>query len=113
MRAGRVFYEAEDATPKGNVSVSMDALASGGKINKVQVDGQSQGEFTCAGTTFEACAVRGVLMSAGAHTVTVHPASTLLKAGKRPFYESPLPDCPALPSLAIQKLDIARECMVK
>lgn len=43
----------------------------GGKTNKVQVDGQSQGEFTCAGTTFEACAVHGVLMSAGVHTVTV------------------------------------------
>ena len=84
MRAGRVFYEAEDATPKGNVAVSMDALASGGKINKVQVDGQPQEEFACAGTTFEACAVRGVLMSAGAHTVTVHTAGTLLESRKTP-----------------------------
>lgn len=104
-----VLYEAEDATLKGNVSVSEDALASGGKvvgqfesdadmvdfiiavpedgvydltfvckgigggkINKVQVDGQPQGEFSCSGTTFEAGVVRGVLMSAGSHTVTVY-----------------------------------------
>ena len=43
----------------------------GGKTNRVQVDGQSQGEFTCAGTAFENCDVRGVLLSAGEHTVTV------------------------------------------
>ena len=103
-----VLYEAEDATLKGNVTVSEDALASGGKvvgqfesdadmvdfiiavpedgvydltfvckgigggkINRVLVDGQPQGEFSCSGTTFEAGTVRGVLMSAGPHTVTV------------------------------------------
>lgn len=44
----------------------------GGKTNKVKVDGQPQGEFTCAGTSYEACRLRGVIMDAGSHTVTVY-----------------------------------------
>ena len=43
----------------------------GGKTNKVSVDGKPQGEFTCPGTDFSADTVRGVLLNAGAHTVTV------------------------------------------
>ena len=44
----------------------------GGKTNKVKVDGQPQGEFTCAGEEFECCTLRGVLLEAGEHTVTVY-----------------------------------------
>ena len=43
----------------------------GGKTNRVNVDGMPQGEFTCAGETFEECTVRNVWMAAGSHTVTV------------------------------------------
>lgn len=74
-------FESDEDTVDFTITVPEDGMydltfvcrgIGGGKINKVKVDGQPQGEFSCAGTTFEAGKVRGVLMSAGTHTVTVY-----------------------------------------
>ena len=46
----------------------------GGKINNVRVDGQEQGQFSCSGTVYEASTLKGVLLTAGAHEVTVTPS---------------------------------------
>ncbi|MBQ8202044.1 MAG: beta-mannosidase [Clostridia bacterium] len=46
----------------------------GGKYNNVLVDGQDEGQFQCSGTTFEADTLRGILLSAGEHTVTITPS---------------------------------------
>ena len=73
-------FESDDDTVDFSITVPEDGIydltltckgIGGGKTNRVLVDGESKGEFTCAGTTFEDCTLRGVLMSAGEHTVTV------------------------------------------
>ncbi len=46
----------------------------GGKYNNVLVDGQDEGQFKCSGTEFEADTLRGILMTAGEHSVTITPS---------------------------------------
>ena len=46
----------------------------GGKYNNVLVDGQDEGQFRCTGTTFEADALRGILLTAGTHEITITPS---------------------------------------
>ena len=48
----------------------------GGKYNNVLVDGQDEGQFKCSGTEFEADTLRGILMTAGEHTVTITPVES-------------------------------------
>ena len=43
----------------------------GGKTNTVLLDGQELGQVTNAGTAYEDCALRGIPLSAGTHTVTL------------------------------------------
>lgn len=46
----------------------------GSKINNLLVDGQQQGTFECGSIMYGDAAVRGVLLTAGQHTVTVTPS---------------------------------------
>ena len=46
----------------------------GSKINNLLVDGQQQGTFECGSIMFTDAPVRGVLLTAGQHTVTVTPS---------------------------------------
>lgn len=46
----------------------------GGKYNNVLVDGRDEGQFHCTGTTFESDTLRGILLTAGEHTVTITPS---------------------------------------
>ena len=46
----------------------------GSKINNLLVDGQQQGTFECGHLKYEDAPVRGVLLTAGEHTVTVTPS---------------------------------------
>ena len=46
----------------------------GSKINNLLVDGVQQGTFECGNLQYEDAPVRGVLLTAGEHTVTVTPS---------------------------------------
>ena len=46
----------------------------GGKTNNVLVDGQQVGQFSCTGVIYEEAALKGVLLTAGEHRVTVTPS---------------------------------------
>ena len=46
----------------------------GSKINNLLVDGQQVGTFECGSLKYESPAVKGVLLSAGEHTVTITPS---------------------------------------
>ena len=46
----------------------------GSKINNLLVDGQHQGTFECGSMMYTDAPVRGVLLTAGQHTVTVTPS---------------------------------------
>ncbi len=46
----------------------------GSKVNNLLVDGQQQGTFECGGIMYTDAPVRGVLLTAGTHTVSVTPS---------------------------------------
>lgn len=76
-------FEGQTDTVTFTVSVPADGVYNliftskgigGGKYNNVLVDGQDVGQFKCTGTVFEADTLRGVLLKAGEHTVTITPS---------------------------------------
>lgn len=74
-------FESNEDTVDFTISVPADGVydfnfvckgIGGGKTNKVSVDGTLAGEFSCPGTEYDADTLRGVLLKAGKHTVTVY-----------------------------------------
>ena len=76
-------FEGQNDTVTFTVNVPADGVYNliftskgigGGKYNNVLVDGQDVGQFKCTGTVFETDTLRGVLLKAGEHTVTITPS---------------------------------------
>ena len=76
-------FEGQTDTVTFTITVAQDGVydlaftskgIGGGKYNNVIVDGEAQGQFQCPGTDFHTDALRGVLLTAGEHTVQVTPS---------------------------------------
>ncbi|MBQ3484374.1 MAG: beta-mannosidase [Clostridia bacterium] len=76
-------FEGQNDTVTFAISVPADGVydlsftskgIGGGKYNNVLVDGQDVGQFKCTGTTFETDTLRGILLTAGEHAVTITPS---------------------------------------
>jgi len=76
-------FENADDTVEFTIDVPADGVydftltckgIGGSKINNLLVDGQHQGTFECGNLMYTAAPVRGVLLTAGQHTVTITPS---------------------------------------